>query len=78
MATKKTIEALADTYGIRVDFEFYTENGFPIGETRLTLPDGKLTSGDTTGYTIQADGSYGQHLTEVMRDLRDLIKELGA
>jgi hypothetical protein len=47
-----------------------------MGETRLTLPDGKLTADQTTGYTIGADWqTYSQHLSEVMQDLKELIKQ---
>lgn len=76
MATKKQIQQLADEHNIRVEFQFYSSQGELMGETRLTLPDGKLTADQTTGYTIGADWqTYSQHLSEVMQDLKELIKQ---
>lgn len=75
MASKKTIQELADIHGVKVAFEFGNAGGEFGGETRLTLPEGKLTADGSTGYTVIADGStYSTHLTAVMQDLRELIR----
>lgn len=72
--SKKEIQKLADSYGIRVDFEFGVAYGELVGETRLTLPNGKLVVGGATGATIIAEGeTYYSHLKAVMEDLKWLI-----
>jgi hypothetical protein len=78
MSSKKQIVALAEKHGITVEFEFYTCQGSLDGETRLTMPEGQTVVGGASGYTIQADPSegYSRHLTEVMRDLKDMIGQL--
>jgi hypothetical protein len=76
VATKKQIVALADQHNIRVEFDFYSENGFLIGETRLTAPEGRPMLDGSSGLTLQADGTYAQHLGEVWKDLKQVIREI--
>lgn len=78
MSSKAKILELATKHNITVDFDFYTCQGSLEGETRLTLPAGRTTFSGSTGYTVQADPSegYSRHLTEVFRDLKDLIRQL--